>query len=266
MRPRLNFLILCSEKILALMRNDQIPPRFTVPKVKRRVLIMRKYRFFIFLFMLGAWVLGQEVTYDNFEGNKVVTYSEKSGVLDTLAANPAIDKVNGSPQCALYIRNSSKKFDNIKMKLASNLVDVSAYATHEGNPPKLKMKIYTTAPPGTLVEILLGSKRSNDYPAGTNSQYQAYTTVSNAWEELNFTFSQIPMGSETSTTQVDQVVLLFNPNSSTSDKYYFDDITGPALVQWPPQQIAKPEKEKVSGKTKEVQKVKTTKKVTKRTN
>jgi hypothetical protein len=206
---------------------------------------------------------GQTVVYDNFEGNKVVTYIEKSGVLDTNAANPYVDKVNASAKCALYIRNSSKKFDNIKMKLNANLVDVSPYATYLGNPPKLKMKIRTNAPAGTLVEILLTRRGNNDYPAGTNSQYQAYTTVSNAWEDLEFKFSQIPQGSETSTTQVDQVVLLFNPNSTTSDTYYFDEITGPGLVDWPAEKIAVPE-EKVMKKQEAVKKEKNVKKISRK--
>jgi hypothetical protein len=101
-----------------------------------------------------------------------------------------------------------------------------------GLPPHLKMKVFTSAPPGTLVEILLGSKRgNNDYPAGTNSQYQAYTTKSNEWEQLEFKFSQIPQGSETSFSQIDQITLLFNPNSATSDAYYFDELTGPPLLE-----------------------------------
>ena len=81
------------------------------------------------------------------------------------------------------------------------------------------------------MEILLGNKNgNNDYPAGTNSQYQVYTTKTNAWEELEFKFSQIPQGSQTSTSQINQITLLFNPNSSTSDAYYFDEITGPGLA------------------------------------
>jgi len=179
----------------------------------------------------GGILFGQSQVYDNFEGKKCVQYGEHNGVLDTIAKNPARSKINSSDKCALYVRNGSKKFDNIKMKLPDKLSDVSQYATYIGIPPKIKMKIYTTAPVGTLVEILLGSKRgNNDYPAGTNSQYQAHTTVSGQWEELEFKFSQIPQGSETSLVQIDQVTLLFNPNSSNSDTYYFDDLTGPALL------------------------------------
>lgn len=123
------------------------------------------------------------------------------------------------------------KFANIKMNLPKKITAVDAYATYLGIPPKIKMKVYTAAPAGTLVEIHLGSKRGNNYyPAGTHSQYQAYTTKINEWEELEFKFSQIPQGSETSADQIDQIVLMFNPNSSTSDTYYFDDLTGPPIL------------------------------------
>jgi hypothetical protein len=172
----------------------------------------------------------QEQVYDNFDGNRVIAYGERSGVFDSLAANPGPNVVNKSAKCGMYVRNSARKFANIKMNLTHNLTGVEAFATYEGIPPRMKMKVFTSAPPGTLVEILLGNRRrNNDYPAGTHSQYQAYTSVSNEWEELEFKFAQIPQGSETAADQIDQVVLLFNPNSSTSDTYYFDDLAGPAL-------------------------------------
>jgi hypothetical protein len=181
------------------------------------------------LFHVGS-LFSQEQVYDNFEGQKVLRYSERFGVLDSAVKNPAPNAVNKSATCAMYVRDGSKKFANIKMTLDRKITGVDKYATYEGIPPRLKMKVYTTAPAGTLVEILLGSKRgNNDYPAGTHSQYQAYTSVSNEWEELEFKFAQIPQGSETAANQIDQVVLLFNPNSSTSDTYYFDDLTGPGL-------------------------------------
>jgi hypothetical protein len=191
-----------------------------------------KYLSAVFLFILSWGTVGaQTQVYDNFEGVKSVRYSSKTGVLDTAADNPAPGHADSSKKCAKYIRNSEKKFDNIKMVVPGFLTDVSPYATYEGIPPRLKIKVYTTAPPGTLVEILLGNKNgNNDFPAGTNSQYQAYTTVSGKWEELEFKFSQIPKGSETPTYRVDQITLLFNPNTSTSDTFYFDELTGPQVV------------------------------------
>lgn len=189
-----------------------------------------KYTLLIALFSFSGLIKAQKV-YDDFEGNRLLNYGERTGVLDSSAKNPAPNSVNGSSKCGLYVRNGAKKFANIKMSIPQKLTGVDAYATYLGIPPKLKLKVYTSAPVGTLVEILLGSKRgNNDYPAGTHSQYQAYTTKTNEWEELEFKFSQIPQGSETSDTQIDQVVLLFNPNSSTSDTYYFDDLTGPAVA------------------------------------
>jgi hypothetical protein len=183
-----------------------------------------------FLLIQGN-VSSQTLTYDDFEGKKCIHYSDKTGVLDSMAKNPKPDSLNKSKKCGLYVRNGAKKFDNIKMKLPSNLTDVESYATYLGIPPRFKMKIYTSAPVGTLVEILLGRESgNNDYPSGTHSQYQAYTTVTGKWETLEFKFSQIPQGSETSAKQIDQVTLLFNPNSSTSDTYYFDEITGPPVV------------------------------------
>jgi hypothetical protein len=195
-----------------------------------------KILFSAVLFQAGS-LFCQTQIYDNFEGVKVLHYGEKAGVLDTVSKNPNQSNGNNSEKCAKYVRNGEKKFDVIKMSLMSKLSDssVSAYATYLGIPPKLKMKVFSTAPVGTLIEILLGSKNgNNDYPAGTNSQYQAYTTVSNAWETLEFKFSQIPKGSQTSMSQIDQVTLLFNPNSSTSDTYYFDDLSGPALASEKP--------------------------------
>ena len=178
--------------------------------------------------------VAQEQVYDNFEGTKVLFYGERFGILDSSVKNPAPNSVNNSPKCAMYIRNGAKKFANIKMNLPKRITAVEAYATYLGVPPKLKLKVYTGAPVGTLVEILLGAKRgNNDYPAGTHSQYQAYTTKTNEWEELEFKFSQIPQGSETAADQIDQIVLLFNPNSSTSDTYYFDDLTGPPILNVP---------------------------------
>ncbi|MCE3280267.1 MAG: putative beta,3-glucanase [Bacteroidetes bacterium] len=141
-------------------------------------------------------VISQNQTYDDFEGNKVIHYSAKNGVLDSVMKNPAPSDINKSEKCAMYVRNKTQKFDNIKMPFNGMMSDVSPYATYLGVPPKLKMKLYTTAPVGTLVEILLGDKtKNNTYPAGTNSQFQAYTTVTGQWED-----------------------------------YYFDEISGPTVI------------------------------------
>lgn len=200
--------------------------------MKTRFLTLRSIGTFGMMMLAATGTLrSQSAVYDNFDGTKVLYYHQRGGVLDTMMKNPHPDAVNGSAHCALYVRNGTRKFDNIKMALLGGLGSVDKYATYLGVPPHFKLKVFTSAPPGTLVEILLGSRKgNNDYPAGTHSQYQAYTKKTNEWEELEFLFSQIPQGSETSAEQIDQVVLLFNPNSSTSDTWYFDDLTGPPVA------------------------------------
>jgi hypothetical protein len=211
--------------------------QYSEPDLRNRTIRPRGLFFLAVLaWMSGPIGLAQNQVYDNFDGLKAIRYGERFGVLDSAAKNPAPNAVNNSERCAMYVRSGARKFSNIKMVLPQNLTGVEAYATYEGIPPRIKMKCYTSAPPGTLVEILLGSRRgNNDYPAGTHSQYQAYTSVSNEWEELEFKFSQVPQGSETSASQIDQIVLMFNPNSSTSDTYYFDELSGPALIAVAPE-------------------------------
>jgi hypothetical protein len=187
-----------------------------------------------FIFIISVvFITAQVQVYDKFEGSRAVTYDTKSGGrLDTAAKNPSASDINSSPTCGKYTRNKVKKFDNLKISLKGKLADVTPYATYSGVPPKFKMKVYTTAPAGTVIELQLGSKTGkNEYPASIHSQYQAKTSKQGEWEELEFIFSQIPQGSMLSSAEVDQIILLFNPGSGTADVYYFDDLTGPTVQQ-----------------------------------
>ena len=96
--------------------------------------------------ILSAWFVNislsaQVQVYDNFEGTKVLHYGERTGVLDTVAKNPAPNAVNNSAKCGLYVRNGAKKFANIKMNVPQKLTGVEAFATYLGIPPKLKIKV-----------------------------------------------------------------------------------------------------------------------------
>jgi hypothetical protein len=181
------------------------------------------------VFLLEAGSLSAQKSYDDFEGNAVVTYHTiKPSVMDSTASNPSPDAVNSSRRCAMYIRGNHR-YDNIKISPVGRLTGVEKYATYEGEPPAIKMKVYTTAPVGSLVEVQLGKKTGNAYPQGTNSQFQARTTKSGHWEELEFKFAITPAGSQTSFADVDQITLLFNPGSNSEFTWYFDDLTGPSL-------------------------------------
>lgn len=187
---------------------------------------------------------GQLQTYDNFEGDKFINYASKTGTLDSIAENPDPNSIYKNKKCAKYIRNSKQKSDNIKMSLYRRLNDLNDYDSYSGVSSVISMKIYTDAPVGTSIEIQLGKNGVNDASA-INSIYLAHTSVSNEWHEVKFRFSQLQKGSKTSVTEIDQITLLFNPNSLTGHTYYFADITGPSLIPEKPELIASPESKEV---------------------
>lgn len=183
----------------------------------------------IFLLLFIESGMAQQ-NYDNFNGKALRNYGPRNGELDTAMINPAANSINANAQTAKYKRASDARYDNVKIYPQRKLVDVSPYATHIGVPPKITLKVYTSAPIGTKVELQLGKKDDDAYPSGVHSQYEAVTTAQNQWEVLEFTFSQIPEGSTVSATEVDKITILFSPDSSNSDTYYFGDLTGPELT------------------------------------
>ena len=190
---------------------------------------MKKALLVIFtLSFYSSLSFGQQ-NYDDFDGNKFQIFGSSNGTLDSTFINPGVDTINSSLMCAKYERADSVQYDNIKMYPMIKLVDVTPYATNIGTLPKIKMKLYTTAPVGTRVELQLGIKSDNNFPSGVHSIYRDSTTTQNEWEELVFDFVQIPSGALVGPTQVDKITLFFSPFSLNDDIYYFDDLTGPNL-------------------------------------
>lgn len=189
---------------------------------------MKKFLLLIFVFIIFQKLIGQQ-NYCDFEGNKVGYFGIPTGNLDSLHGNPAPSGINMSPYCAKYIRDTTD-YDYIKFYPKMKLVDISQYALNTPQAPKLKMKLYSTAPVGTLVQIQLGLKSIDNYPAGTHSIYLTATTVQNVWENLTFDYLFSPVGSYATTDNIDKIALLFHPNSSDRDTIYFDDLMGPELI------------------------------------
>ncbi len=192
--------------------------------------MMKKLIKSIFLALVPLFNFAQQ-NYADFESGNLIKFSSATGKLDTTSKNPKISDVNKSLKCAKYLRDKKTRYDHIKIYLDKKMSDVSEYATHEGFPSKLSMKVYTNAPVGTLVEIQLGSKENDIFPKGTNSQFQTFTTVQNQWENLVFTFAQTPEGSMVSSKDVDLVTLMFAPGAEDGSTYFFDDLMLPELSQ-----------------------------------
>ncbi|HEX8516253.1 MAG TPA: T9SS type A sorting domain-containing protein [Bacteroidia bacterium] len=180
-----------------------------------------------FTFALNTF--GQQ-NYNDFEGNKFSFIGFRTGIIDSMSLNPAMNPVDSSMHCAKYVRDAGTLYDNIQIHPTNELVDISNYASGSINAPHITMKLYTTAPVGTQIQIQLGSAGVPSYPAGVHSEYVAVTTAQNAWQNLSFNFSQITPGGTIAPTGIDKIVILFNPNTNTADEFYFDNLTGPAIA------------------------------------
>jgi hypothetical protein len=129
--------------------------------------------------------------YCDFEGFKVIHFGEATGKLDSLFSNPEIMLTDTSAHCARYIRDTTT-YDNFKIYTNSKMVDVSPYASNISSAPKIKMKLYSSAPVGTPIQLQLGTSLNNFYPSGIHSEYIAVTTAENDWQNITFNYLQSP--------------------------------------------------------------------------
>lgn len=188
----------------------------------------KSYWVILVMFMFRARESTAQQLYFDFEGTRIAYFGMSSGVMDSLAVNPSPGEVNNSAGCAKYIRDTTL-YDFIRVYPIKKLSDITPYADNNIQAPKIKMKLYSSAPPSTPVQLQFGLKGVDNYPAGVHSEYVALTSVQNAWQEITFNYFQSPQGSLVQPTEIDKVVILFNPNTHNRDTVYFDDLSGPEL-------------------------------------
>jgi len=198
---------------------------------------MKKTFILISIILLVNRIIAQE-NYRDFEGIKKIVLAEWSGIMDSTFANTFTNTVNSSATCAKYIRDTAL-YDNFKMFPFNKFADVSPYAGNAISSPKIKIKIYSTAPVGTNIQLQLGTRSNFNFPAGIHSVYSANTKVSREWEEV--TFNYLMPGGFNNGSEINKIVILFNPNSHSRDTVYFDDPTGPATIP-----VSIPENENVA--------------------
>lgn len=189
---------------------------------------MKKFFFSVYALFISSTLAAQQ-NYCNFEGVKFINFGWTLGPLDTLSANPAPDSVNESAYCARYVRDTSL-YDNIKIYPYEKLINITPYANNTFQTPKMKMKVFSSAPPGTKIKLHLGPKTDDNYPTGVHSEYVGVTKMQNAWELITFHYLQSPQGSNSTPDNIDKIALFFNPNSNSTDTFYFDDLMGPELL------------------------------------
>lgn len=124
----------------------------------------------------------------------------------TVLANPSIGGINTSATVAQIVRDGGAIFAGSKIILDDNL-DFSVNTV-------MSMKVYTTAPVGTIVKFKLES-------ANGFAEVDMPTTVSGEWETLEFVFAGTP-------NNLNEVVFMFDfgnvGDGSEASTFYFDDV------------------------------------------
>ncbi|SDS41395.1 Por secretion system C-terminal sorting domain-containing protein [Formosa sp. Hel1_31_208] len=148
-----------------------------------------------------------------FEGDVTTTdFVDFDGGTATVTANPLISGINNSNSVARIVRDGGAVYAGSKILLSDNL-DFSVLT-------KISMKVYTTAPAGTIVKFKLEG-------SGPSVEVDALTTVSGSWETLEWIF----VGTA---NNLNEIVFMFDfgnvGDGTANSTFYFDDIqqiTGP---------------------------------------
>jgi hypothetical protein len=161
---------------------------------------------FIFGLLTSSFVFSQSLPFD-FEGDITTSdFVDFDGGVATVLTNPSATGINTSATVAQIVRDGGAIFGGSKIILDDNL-DFSVNTV-------LSMKVYTTAPVGTIVKFKLES-------ANGFAEVDMPTTVSGEWETLEFVFAGTP-------NNLNEVVFMFDfgnvGDGSETSTFYFDDV------------------------------------------
>ncbi|MEO0581935.1 MAG: carbohydrate-binding protein [Bacteroidota bacterium] len=177
-----------------------------------------------------APVIQEEVMLADYDGINHLTPIFVNGVYAADTANPDPTGSNTSAQVAYYARNAAEQYDVVSFG-TSSITDAKPFKDGD---QVFTMDVYTSAAVGTEILISLenAALSEGDYPAGRNSQYTGVVEQSDTWHSVSFVHVGSPDGG-TSNVSIDEISLLFNPNSNTSDVYYFDNFRY-GIINYPP--------------------------------
>ena len=142
----------------------------------------------------------------NFEGTIVTSdFVDFDGGVATVVPNPESNGINTSATVAKIVRNGGQIWAGSKLQLSDNL-DFSTLNT-------ISMKVFTTAPVGTIIKFKLEGAGAADVDIPT--------TVTNQWETLKWDFTGQP-------ANFNYLVFMFDfgnvGNGSANSTFLFDDI------------------------------------------
>lgn len=160
---------------------------------------------FLSLFFIVSVGYSQSLPMDFESGVTTADFIDFDGGTASVIANPQSGGINTSATVAQIVRNGGQPWGGSKIELSGNL-DFSTLNI-------ITMKVYTSAPAGTVVKFKL--------EGNGETEQDAVTTVSNAWETLEWDFTGRPMN-------FNNLVFMFDfgnvGNGSANSTFLFDDI------------------------------------------
>ncbi|MBK8806024.1 MAG: glycoside hydrolase family 16 protein [Bacteroidales bacterium] len=160
--------------------------------------------------------------YADFDNRTLVDVGAASGTA-LVVNNPATNTVNNSAKVMSYARNASEQYDNV----ALNNALIPNGSQFENGDMAFEMDVYSSQAVGTIVELQIASSSAwNDtWPTGRHTTYRATTTKVNTWETLHFMLNETADPNRaTFQNNLDRIIILFKPNSTTAGTYYFDNL------------------------------------------
>ncbi|MBK6903012.1 MAG: T9SS type A sorting domain-containing protein [Saprospirales bacterium] len=160
----------------------------------------------LFILLFVATIGNGQALPIDFESTIVTAdFIDFDGGTATVIANPQPNGINTSASVAQIVRNGGTIWAGSKIDLAANL-DFTTLNS-------LSMKVFTTAPIGTVVKFKLEGNGS--------AERDVLTTVTNEWEILTWDFTGVP-------ANFNSLVFMFDfgniGNGSATSTFLFDDI------------------------------------------
>ena len=166
---------------------------------------MNKILTFVLLLMVSM-SYGQTLPFDFETGITTSSFTDFDGGVATVIPNPQSSGINTSATVAQIVRNGGEVFAGSKIIMPNNF----DFSTNN----VMSMKVYTTAPVGTIVKMKFESS------AGA-AERDAPTTVSGVWETLIWDFTG-------TASNFNEVVFMFDfgnvGNGSANSTFLFDDV------------------------------------------
>jgi len=165
-----------------------------------------KYLIATITFFISYQINAQSLPID-FESNITTeNFVDFDGGMASVIANPQSNGINTSATIAQIVRDGGAIWAGSKIQLAENLDFTSENV--------ITMKVFTTAPVGTVIKFKLEGDGSDER--------DAITTVNNEWEELSWDFTGVA-------SSYNEVVFMFDfgntGNGTEASTFLFDDVS-----------------------------------------